>query len=72
MAKQAVLIKVMVQTVWAEVDTETGLALEHIDPPIPIPAGQWAEFYERWIEDWSSVRQRVAEIDKEKVSLNGA
>ena len=74
MARQAVLLKVQIQTVWVEVDTETGLAVEHIDPPIILPSASWAGFYDKWAKDWAAMQERVAaaDVDREKALMNGA
>jgi hypothetical protein len=73
MARHAILIKVVVQTVWAEVDTESGMAVEHVDPQTIVPADEWAGFYEKWAGDWNTVRHLVSDsdVDREKAATNG-
>lgn len=73
MARHAVLVKVIVQTVWAEVDTETGMAVEHIDRPAVVQADEWEGFYEKWRGDWNMIRHTImeADVDRERAALNG-
>lgn len=73
MARHAVLIKVVVQTVWAEIDTESGMAIEHVDPMLPVPANEWPSFFEKWSYDWAVIREAVAQadVDKDRAKTNG-
>src|ERR1700677_1770622 len=53
--KTAHLLKVLVQTVWVEIDSETGEAVEKVGAPAVVPASSWPEFYAAWKKDWDEI-----------------
>ena len=53
--KTAHLVKVIVQTVWVEVDSETGNAAEQVGPAVSVTADAWPTFYPAWQKAWEDI-----------------
>lgn len=60
MTRQVRLLKVLVQTVWVEMDDETGDIAERVGGMVAVPAADWSTFYERHTADFAALQQRVA------------
>jgi hypothetical protein len=52
--KTAHLVKVLVQTVWVEIDSDSGHATEKVGTPVVVPAENWEGFYTTWKESWDN------------------
>lgn len=58
--KHAYLTKVIVQTVWVEVDDVTGVAVEMADSGVTVPASAWPGFYENHASDFAGIQAALA------------
>lgn len=60
MAKKVRLLKVIVQTVWVEIDDASDIVEERISDPTIVSAADWPGFYEAWAADWAALQAQVA------------
>lgn len=60
MTRQARLLKVLVQTVWVEMDDETGDIVEQVGGMVAVPAAEWPTFYERHTADFAALQKNLA------------
>ena len=49
------LLKVLVQTVWVEVDSVTGNAEEKVGATVHVTADAWPGFYAAWQKSWEEI-----------------
>lgn len=59
MSKKAMLLKVLVQTVWIEIG-EDGTVEEKVGGAVAVPAANWPNFYEQWQQDFNALSAQVA------------